>query len=77
MGKGSKDKSVNEIKDFVDASWFGDTNSCWRLFEFDLNQMSPAVMKLALHLPNQQYVTYNPERAANESDLRQVLEAHE
>ena len=70
VGKGAKDQRVDEIKDFVNASWYGDTNSCWRLFEFPLNQMSPAVTKLALHLPNQQFVTYNPERVETEQDLR-------
>ena len=77
VGKGAKDQRVDEIKDFVNASWYGDTNSCWRLFEFPLNQMSPAVTKLALHLPNQQFVTYNPERVETEEDLRNVMEAQE
>ena len=77
VGKGAKDQRVDEIKEFVNASWYGDTNSCWRLFEFPLNQMSPAVTKLALHLPNQQFVTYDPDRVVDAGDLQNVLEAQE
>merc|ERR1711923_185950 len=39
--------------------------------------MSPAVTKLALHLPNQQFVTYDADRVVDAGDLQNVLEAQE
>ena len=72
-----KSGQVDEITNHINASWYGDTNSLWRLFEFPLNKMSPSVQKLAIHLPDQQPVVFNPSRIQTEEQLQQVMEGQE
>ncbi|XP_073301543.1 uncharacterized protein [Primulina huaijiensis] len=49
---------VDEIKNFQDARWVSAPEAMWRIFEFDLNEISPAVINLPLHLPNKHCVTF-------------------
>ena len=63
----------DEITQHINASWFGDTNSLWRLFEFQMSEMSPSVQKLAIHLPNQEWVHYDPAKIQTEEQLQQVI----
>ncbi|XP_012837726.1 PREDICTED: uncharacterized protein LOC105958267 [Erythranthe guttata] len=49
---------IDEIKQFQDARWVSAQEAMWRIFEFNLNEIYPAVINLPLHLPNQQSVTY-------------------
>ena len=71
------EKQIDEIQEHINCSWYGDTNSFWRLFEFKLNEMQPSVQKLAIHLPGQQCVTYDPEKVQTEEQLRHVMENQE
>ena len=66
-------RTQDEITEHVNASWYGDTNSFWRIFGFDLNEMSPSVQKLAIHMPNEQYVVYDPDRVTTNADLREMM----
>ncbi|XP_073152577.1 uncharacterized protein [Henckelia pumila] len=54
----SMEPYVDEIKTFQDARWVSAPEAMWRIFEFDLNEIFPAVINLPLHLPNQQCVTF-------------------
>ena len=72
-----KSEQRDEIENHINASWYGDTNSCWRIMEFKLNEMSPSVQKLAIHLPGQQSVVFNPARVQTEEDLAHVMEGQE
>ncbi|XP_020243540.1 uncharacterized protein LOC109821791 [Asparagus officinalis] len=49
---------VNETKNFQDARWVSAQEALWRIYEFYLNEIYPAVINLQLHLPNQQFVSY-------------------
>ncbi|XP_073035172.1 uncharacterized protein [Primulina eburnea] len=49
---------IDEIKNFQDARWVSAQEALWRIFEFDLNEISPAVINFPLHLPNKQCVTF-------------------
>ena len=69
------EKQVDEITEHVNASWYGDTNSFWRLWEFPLNEMQPSVQKLAIHLPNEQSVIYDPDKVNNEQQIREIMES--
>ena len=69
------EKQVDEITEHINASWYGDTNSFWRLFEFPLNEMQPSVQKLAIHLPGEQSVVYDPETVRNEEQIMEIMES--
>ena len=73
---GRERPELDEITQHINASWFGDTNSLWRLFEFRLNEMSPAVQMLAIHLPDEQLV-YFENQVQDEEELRQIMESRQ
>ncbi|XP_027095918.1 uncharacterized protein [Coffea arabica] len=59
---------VDEIKEFQQGRWISPPEAFWRIFEFRLNEMTPAVYTLQVHLPGQQLITFN-----KNSDLLQPL----
>lgn len=52
----------DEISAFIDASYFSASESAMRLFHNDLHEIKPSVMRLALHLENQQTVVFDPDQ---------------
>ncbi|XP_057791099.1 uncharacterized protein LOC131008223 [Salvia miltiorrhiza] len=59
MTQNDDQNQVDEIKQFQDARWISAQEAVWRVFEFSLNDISPAVINLQLHLPNKQFVAYH------------------
>jgi PIF1-like helicase/Helicase len=49
----------NEVKQYLDARYISSCESIWRLFHFLMHCASPNVVRLQVHLPGQQYVTWN------------------
>ena len=49
---------IDEIQQFQDVQWVSAQEAIWRIFEFDLNEIYPAIINLQLHLPNNQFVSY-------------------
>ena len=74
---GRERPELDEISQHINASWFGDTNSLWRLFEFRLNEMSPSVEMLAIHPPDEQFVVFDPNKVQTEEELRQIMESRQ
>ena len=50
----------DEIKAYLDGHFIGSTKACWKIFEFNMHEESPAVQRLLIHLPNElsQMATY-------------------
>ena len=61
----------NEVAKFLAARWMGASESCCRIFGFDLYDGAPSVMPLAIHLPQQQTVTF-PEHGTN-AEIKEAL----
>ena len=59
---------TDEIKDFQKGRWVSPPEAFWRIYEFKLNEMTPAVYTLQVHLPDQQFVSFD-----KNSDLLQLL----
>lgn len=51
---------VNEIELFQDMRSFGASEGCWRTFDFEMYGRAPPVVRLPIHLPNQQRCQYEP-----------------
>ncbi|XP_075478989.1 uncharacterized protein LOC142519855 [Primulina tabacum] len=49
----------DEIRAFKDARWVFAPESVWRIFEFDLNEISHEVINLPLHLPDKHMITFS------------------
>jgi hypothetical protein len=53
---------VNELQRFKDARYISSGEAAWRLFHSNINDRSPAIQRLAVHLPQQNSVVYTPGR---------------
>ena len=66
---GDNEGPVDEIKEYLDARYVSACESAWRLLKFSLHANSPAVQRLAVHLPDMQSVTFNPDDETEEDIL--------
>jgi hypothetical protein len=59
-GKGvtNPPEPVDEIKRWYDCRYLSPSEAVWRTLKFDIHQKFPAVIRLSIHLENQQVVTY-------------------
>lgn len=54
-GQGTED----EITSYQSGRWISPLEAAWRIYGFNLFEMSPAVIPLPVHLPHMQCVTFN------------------
>jgi len=52
-------RQVNEVQRYLDARYVSASEACWRIFRFRLQERSPNVERLPVHLPDGQQVFYN------------------
>ncbi|XP_046434513.1 uncharacterized protein LOC124186674 [Neodiprion fabricii] len=68
---------INEIQDYVDSRYVGPMEAAWRILELPMHGRSHAVTRLPVHLPGQQYATFEGgrevEAATNEKKWRTHL----
>jgi hypothetical protein len=72
---------VDEIKQYRDARWVTPPEALWRIYDFELSQISPPMMQLQLHLPNMHMVAFHKrqmvERVINRQGVdRSMLTAY-
>jgi hypothetical protein len=65
----AKKRNRDEIKMFLDARYLSASEAFWRIFAFPLHETNPSVVRLAVHLPNQQFVVFNSELLGSEAQL--------
>jgi hypothetical protein len=65
---------IDEIKMYLDARYISVSESIWRIFHYRMHNHTPNVQRLAVHLPNQQSVTFqdgdNLQHIVNRSTVR-------
>jgi len=49
----------DEIKLYLDSRYVSACESLWRLYQFKMHEESPNIVRLQVHLPNQQLITWN------------------
>jgi len=59
----------DEIKHYLDARYVSSCEAVWRLYFFDVQEHYPSVLRLAVHLPQQQPVVLNPDRETAQEAL--------
>ena len=52
------DNIIDEINKFQDAIWVSPQEAIWRIFQFELIEMSTPVINMQLHLSNKQAIYY-------------------
>ena len=50
---------IDEINEFQKGRYISPLEAFWRIYEFRLNEMTPSVYTLQVHLPNQQFVSFD------------------
>ncbi|CAJ0643332.1 9279_t:CDS:2 [Entrophospora sp. SA101] len=50
---------IDEIHNFIEACWVSAPEAIWRILGFNVSGINPAVIRLQIHLPNQQRVIFN------------------
>ena len=55
----------DEIKLYLDSRYVSACEGIWRLFQFDMHEEFPNIVRLQVHLPNQHLITWNDETANN------------
>ncbi|PWZ13684.1 ATP-dependent DNA helicase PIF1 [Zea mays] len=75
------DDDVDEIKQYRDARWVTPPEASWRIYGFELSQISPPMIQLQLHPPNMHMVAFHErqmvERVVNRPGVdRSMLTAY-
>ena len=59
----------DEVKLYLDSRYVSACEAIWRLYQFDMHEEFPNVVRLQVHLPEQQMITWNAETVANLQDV--------
>lgn len=62
-------EKVDEPKLYLDARYLSPPEACHRLFGFKMHDCAPPVVRLALHLPGEQVVYFNPGRVVSMEEV--------
>ena len=57
-----RDDQVNQVVEFVEGRYICTSEGVWRLLAFDLHEQFPAVLRLPVHLENQQHVRWHDQQ---------------
>lgn len=59
----------DEISQYLDGRYISASEACWRLFGFKLHKRNPSIVRLQVHLPGMQMVSFS-----EDAQLLDVLE---
>ena len=62
-------EAVDEIEEYINARYLSASEACWRLFCFHINQRTPSVTALPIHLENENCIVYR-----ENSNVREIVE---
>src|SRR6266581_7876885 len=63
----------DEVKQYLDARYVSSCEALWRLYLFHMQEQVPNVVRLQVHLCNQQAVIFNPDE---DGDMQNVVNDH-
>ena len=63
----------DEVQQYLDARYISSCEALWRLYLFHMQEQVPNVVRLQVHLENQQAVVYNPD---GDNSAQDVLNTH-
>lgn len=65
----------DEVKNYLDGRYVSASEAAWRIFSFRVHKEAPQVMRLALHLENQEVVYWTAERTLSQERPMTTLNA--
>ena len=76
MQPSAETEPIDEIKMYLDARYVSASESIWRIFHYRLHNHTPNIQRLAVHLPNQQSITFqngdNLQNVVNQANNRMI-----
>lgn len=57
--------TVNEVKEYLDCRYICEQDACWRMFGYDIHRHHPAVERMPVHLPNENFVSFSAKTKMN------------
>jgi hypothetical protein len=76
MQPSAETEPIDEIKMYLDARYVSASESIWRIFHYQLHNHTPNIQRLAVHLPNQQSITFqngdNLQNVVNQANNRMI-----
>ena len=70
-------ETVNEIKEYLDCRYICEQDACWRIFGYDIHRHHPAVERMPVHLPNENFITFSArarmDRVVSEEFLKKTM----
>lgn len=57
--------TLNEIKEYLDCRYICEQDTCWRIFGVDMHRHYPAIERMPVHLPNENYITFKAKARMN------------
>ena len=55
-------RKADEVREYIDCLYLSSHEAVWRMFEFDIHYRTPAVERLAIHLPLMNNLVYPAKR---------------
>jgi len=52
-------QTINEVKEYLDCRYICEQDACWRMFGYDIHRHYPAVERMPIHLPNENFITFS------------------
>jgi len=52
-------QTINEVKEYLDCRYICEQDACWRMFGYDIHRHYPAVERMVVHLPNENFITFS------------------
>lgn len=52
-------QTINEVTEYLDCRYICEQDACWRIFGYDIHRHYPAVERMPVHLPNENYISYS------------------
>ena len=62
VSEGNMNQAHDELREYQDGRYVGASEAAWRLLRFPMHKEYPTVVRLAIHLPDQQQVVFDPSR---------------
>ena len=62
------DVNNNEVTAFETKRYVSSMEAAWRIFNYEICKVKPAVVRLPVHLPDQQTITYIPNNAQDAAE---------
>lgn len=67
-----QEEPIDEIKRYYDCRYLSPSEAAWRIYAFDIHQKFSAVIRLGVHLENQQSINFKENQ-----NLQRVVDYHE